>query len=203
MSDHASLQRQSALDEGQSSSDVIECAAEVTLTKRAFLSKVKVQRVPGLSVRDESGLCRWNLAANSAVTGDPTVFWTGPAERLLISITKDPATLLDSIAAEADSHSVVATDVSDALCVLRGSGPGMRAMLSRCTSIDPDELDSAGRCCAQTAILKSPVLLHRVRDPDAVDFYFDRALARTMRDWLIHCAGGVRQTTRNPSQTLE
>lgn len=189
MPDYAAFERESALGTGEER--LIECRADVTLAERAFLSKVKVQRIPGMPTAAESGsICRWELADNTVALDDPVAFWTAPAERLLVSDTHDPDALIHAIAAGPYGDSILATDVSDALCVIRASGPGTRSMLAQCISIDPAEGVARGNRCAQTAMLKIPILLHWLPEPTALDIYIDRALARTAVDWLIRCAGG-------------
>lgn len=202
MPDQIALQRRSPFGDNAAATP-IECCAGVTLAEQPFVSKVLVQRLPGAFSSNEHSVCRWDLADNTSFAGDPAVFWTGPAERLLTSQTQTPASLLTSISAADGDAAIVATDVSDALCVVRARGPGTRAMLARCVSIDLNELDHTAERCAQTLILRQPILLHRLRDLDASwDVYFDRSVARTLLDWFVRCAGGQRPAAMEASRPV-
>ncbi|MBU3670937.1 MAG: hypothetical protein FGM43_00210 [Sinobacteraceae bacterium] len=117
--------------------------------------------------------------------GDPAALWLAPDGWLLVSESRDGASLVTEIRRDCGEPSVAAIDVSDSLVVLELDGPRTRELLARGTSVElADETLVHGRC-TRLRFAQLPVIL-RPRDAGRVELIVDRGPAAWLRDWFIH-----------------
>lgn len=140
------------------------------------------REAPGIVIRERRGLLL------RVVRGDPgvkdttvTALSLAPGEWLLASPENATAPALDTR---------VVVDVSHGRTVLRLCGNDARRLLMKGCTLDLHPAVFAVGACAQTAIARINVLIHRVGDgdEDAYDLYGARSTARSLWHWITQGA---------------
>lgn len=174
----------SAVDAGDVSAPV--AGARVELSIRPYAAKVRVQRLPGrhrMSPPPLGGV-DWDLPPNHASGTEPTHFWLGPDERLIVSTSLSRAALLDTLRPFADPQREFFTDVSSALAIVRVGGRGALSLLATDCTLDLEGGELAPGRCAQTLFAQTSVLVHRRADVEGYDLYVERPTLQFVHDWL-------------------
>ncbi len=163
--------------------------AEITLRRVSALEPVYREGVygaaceaPGIVIRERRGLLL------RVVRGDPGAAGTAvtvlalalaPGEWMVSSPENGATPALDAC---------VVVDVSHGRTVLRISGNDARRLLAKGCALDVHPAAFAANACAQTAIARINVLIHRVGDGDAYDLYCARSTARSLWHWITQGA---------------
>ncbi len=80
------------------------------------------------------------------------------------------------------------SDVSDSRTGIEVSGVHARALLSRVCALDLDTTSFVPGQCAQTLLVRVPLLLHQLDDRPTFHLYVDRSVARYAWEWLTDAA---------------
>jgi sarcosine oxidase subunit gamma len=89
-------------------------------------------------------------------------------------------------------------DVSHGRTVLRLSGSDVRELLAQGCALELDGAAFAPGRCAQTAIARIPVLLHRAGEDAVFDLYCARSYSQSLWQWLTAAAGGFGYRVGTP-----
>lgn len=118
------------------------------------------------------------------VNNEPTAYWLGPNDWLLVDPTIDADSLKVALRDAAKGYLSVVTDVTDAWSIIEISGNDAPARLAEGCSVDfHDEVFPSGHC-ALTRLQHLPVIIHRLDDTSRFRILVDRSVARFLWDWL-------------------
>lgn len=113
--------------------------------------------------------------------GRCAALWLGP-RRFLVTA---PAADAGAWAGDHDWPGAVATDLSQARCVIRLAGAGAAAVLAKGCPLDFHRRSfPRGTACAQSTLAHVAVLIDAVGE-EAFDLYVARSYARYLWDWLL------------------
>jgi len=135
-----------------------------------------------LPVRPNS--CSPKTGTNSGIT----LLWLGPEKWLIIL---DPDKLCETrqqLQSELSAIPNLLSDVSDARTGFEVSGASARVLLAKVCALDLDAASFGAGHCAQSMLVRVPVLVHQVNDRPAFHIYVDRSMARYTWDWLSDAA---------------
>lgn len=165
--------------------------AGVRLHVRGFDGQVGVrgeETDPGFRAAFEAGFgFAPPPALRGAGGGDVSALWLGPSEWLLVTPGDGAALAERARQALAGCHSAV-TDVSDSRCVIRASGPRVRELLAKASSLDLHPRVFETGMCAQSLLARTHMLLHQVADDPVYDIYVHRSFADYAWRWLEDAA---------------
>lgn len=119
-----------------------------------------------------------------AAAGEVHCLWLGPDEWLVVAPDARRAALLDDLRRSLDSQVAAVTDVSEARAVIGMTGPQVREVLMKGSSLDLHPRVFGPGQCAQSTIAKSQMLLHQLDDAPAYDLYVPRSFAEYVWAWL-------------------
>ena len=128
---------------------------------------------------------------NTSTLASHRVLWLGP-RRWLISMDCD--TLQDTrrrLQAALSPLPCLVSDVSDARFVMEVSGNRARSLLANVCALDLDEQSFGPGQCAQTLLVRVPLLLHQVDEKPCFHLSVDRSLAHYAWDWLRDAASDL------------
>lgn len=115
---------------------------------------------------------------------EPTVYWLGPNDWLLVNPTTDADGLKFALRDAAKGYLSVVTDVTDAWSIIEISGEDAPTRLAEGCSVDfHDELFPSGHC-ALTRLQHLSVIIHRLDDTPRFRILVDRSVAQFLRHWL-------------------
>ena len=80
------------------------------------------------------------------------------------------------------------SEVSDSRTGIEVSGAQARALLAKICALDLDVRSFRPGQCAQSLLVRVPLLLHQVDGQPAFHLYVDRSVARYAWDWLSDAA---------------
>ena len=128
------------------------------------------------------------IEPNTASGDEYAVLWIGPGRWLINVDLAELAPLRNRIATALAGSTQLLSDVSHARVVFSASGARAPELLSRLCPLDLDTRVFGSGQCAQTLLVRIPLLLHRVSDQPAYHLYVDRSLAHYAWDWLTDAA---------------
>lgn len=118
------------------------------------------------------------------VNDEPTGYWLGPNDWLLVNPAPDIDSISSALRASAGGATAVVTDMTDAWSIIDISGEDAVARLAEGCSVDlHDSAFPSGRY-ALTRLQHLPVIIHRLDDTPRFRILVDRSLAQFLRDWL-------------------
>ena len=125
----------------------------------------------------------------TGTNADTTLLWLAPEKWLIIL---NPIKLRDIQQqlkmALADIPSLI-SDVSDARTGIEVSGNLARVLLAKVCALDLAAASFGPGRCAQSLLVRVPLLLHQVDDRPTFHLYVDRSVARYAWDWLSDATG--------------
>jgi len=128
------------------------------------------------------------LATNTSTIADKTVLWLGPLKWIIILDPLDVREIQQHLESNFSGIPCLVSDVSDARIGIAVSGMQARDLLSRVCALDLDECSFKPGQCAQSLLVRVPLLLHQVNEHPTYHLYVDRSLAHYAWYWLSDAA---------------
>ncbi|OED40732.1 hypothetical protein AB833_11800 [Chromatiales bacterium (ex Bugula neritina AB1)] len=139
------------------------------------------------SVLGQSPALVANTFSNSS--GNNTVYWLGPDERLVYLHQQSAAELVDALRAAMPAGKGAVVDVSDYYTVIQLSGENARSVLASGTPFDVHpRVFSAGQC-AQTRYGSATVLLSVIDDSPTFDVQVRWSFAQYLWSYMAKVSG--------------
>lgn len=132
------------------------------------------------------------LLPNTSTTSKHTVLWMKPGKWMIFCDTGESRQLRKNLESALAGFPHMISDSSDSRTGFEISGDYARALLSRVCALDLDAWSFAPGQCAQTLLVRVPLLLHQVNDRPTFHLYVDRSVARYAWDWLCDAASEFR-----------
>jgi sarcosine oxidase subunit gamma len=120
-----------------------------------------------------------------ATDGDPRGLWMAPDTWLLASAGISVMALQQTVSSALAGLLHAATDLSDALVVLRLEGPGSRSVLSSGCGLNLSDREFPPGHCARTRFAHLPLLIHRSTAAECFELYVDRSYAAALWNWFL------------------
>jgi sarcosine oxidase subunit gamma len=128
-------------------------------------------------------------SANLAVTGvGASILWIGPGQWLIVEAERPGRDLEAALQRALAGTAAAVVDVGHGRTVLRLTGPRVRDLLAKGTSIDLHPRAFPPGRCAQGLLGHVRALMHAV-DAEMIDLYLARSFALTAWEWLCESAG--------------
>jgi sarcosine oxidase subunit gamma len=129
------------------------------------------------------------LAANTMTMGDHRVYWLGPDEWQVVTAIDDSDELVTELReALARLHASV-SDLSGGQIALQISGPRVRDVLAKASTLDLTPAEFSLGACAQSGLAKANMLIGCIDDAEPV---FEIMVRRSFSDyavrWFQHAA---------------
>lgn len=131
------------------------------------------------------------LMPNTATGSDPSLLWLGPNRWLIVSARGALRAVQLRLQNALADHTCLLADVSDSRCVIEVGGRDARTLLARVCALDLSTGNFETGDCAQTLLVRIPLLLHQVDVRPGFRLYVDRSLAHYAWAWLSDAADGL------------
>lgn len=125
---------------------------------------------------------------NTAVAGEFALLWMGPRKWLIILDAAKVPELKPQLEMALSGIPSLVSDLSDARAGIEVSGTEARTVLGRVCALDLDSGSFQPGQCAQSLLVRIPLLLHRPEQQPGFHLYVDRSLASYAWDWLTDAA---------------
>jgi sarcosine oxidase subunit gamma len=161
---------------------------EVTLTELPFRGHYNLRgeasdNVFGDAVQNALGIDLPVKPCTSSGNDSISVLWLGPDEWLLVTADATDTTLVNALQTSIAQTFSKLTDISSGQTIIRISGDKTPGLLARGCTLDLHPRVFGVGQCAQSAIAKSPALIHRVCDTDQT-LVFNIIVRRSFADYL-------------------
>lgn len=124
--------------------------------------------------------------ANTTAVGEiGVVYWLGPDEWLIASVSRPAGALVDGLRAALGEIFSAVTDVSGGQSVYVLAGPDARDVLAHDCPLDLHPRALSEGQCAQTRLAKAAVLLRPLAG-EAMEITVRRSFAGYLQQWLEH-----------------
>jgi len=117
-----------------------------------------------------------------------TLLWLGPQKWLIISDPDKIGEIQRRLKTALSDIPSLLSDVGDARVGIEVSCAQARVLLAKVCALDLDSDSFQPHLCAQTLLVRVPLLLHQVDDLPTFHLYVDRSVARYAWDWLSDAA---------------
>jgi len=117
-----------------------------------------------------------------------TLLWLGPQKWLIISDPDRLGEIQRQLKTALSTIPNLLSDVSDARTGIEVSGSLARVLMAKLCALDLDSDSFGPGLCAQTVLVRVPLLIHQVDDLPTYHLYVDRSVARYAWDWLSDAA---------------
>lgn len=131
------------------------------------------------------------VAANSTSISENTVLWLAPQKWLIIFANGQITAVQRQLEEALSGMPCLVSEVSDARFGIEVSGGQARRVLAKVCALDLDPCSFATGDCAQSQLVRVPLLLHQLDDRPTFHLFVDRSLARYAWDWLTEAAEEV------------
>jgi len=138
------------------------------------------------------------LASNTATNSDQAVLWLAPRKWLILLDADLLPGIQQQLIEALDPFPCLVSDLSDARFGIEVGGVNARDLLAKVCALDLDVRSFGPGRCAQSLLVRIPLLLCQVDDRPTFHLYVDRSLARYAWDWLADAA--LEFAERVPSQ---
>jgi sarcosine oxidase subunit gamma len=125
---------------------------------------------------------------NTSVAGDFALLWMGPRKWLIILDAAQRRELQLQLEMALSGIPSLISDLSDARVGIEVCGKHARTVLARVCALDLDSCSFGPGQCAQSMLVRIPLLLHRPDGQPVFHLYVDRSLASYAWDWLTDAA---------------
>jgi sarcosine oxidase subunit gamma len=127
------------------------------------------------------------LLANS-IDSVNTVLWLGPRKWLIILEPENTRETQKQLETVLSGIPCLVSDVSDSRTGIEVIGVKARALLAKICALNLDDPSFGPGQCAQSLLVRVPLLLCQVDEQPAFHLYVDRSVARYAWDWLSDAA---------------
>jgi len=117
------------------------------------------------------------------------LLWLGPEKWLIISDPDRLGEIQQQLKTSLSTIPSLLADVSDARTGIEVSGTLARALMAKVCALDLDSDSFGPGLCAQSLLVRVPLLVYQVDDLPTYHLYVDRSVARYAWDWLSDAAG--------------
>jgi len=117
------------------------------------------------------------------------LLWLGPEKWLIISNLDRLGEIQRQLKTALSTIPKLLSDVSDARTGIEVSGTLARVLMAKLCALDLDSGSFGPGLCAQTLLVRVPLLVHQVDETPTYHLYVDRSVARYAWDWLSDAAG--------------
>ena len=131
------------------------------------------------------------ITPNSSTVSGHQVLWLGPRKWLIIIESDTLQTTRQQLQATLSPNPCLVSDVSDSRFRIEVSGSRARSLMSTVCALDLDERSFSAGQCAQTLLVRVPLLLHQVDSMPCFHLYLDRSLAHYAWNWLHDAANNL------------
>ena len=131
------------------------------------------------------------LLPNTSTTSTHTILWMKPGKWMIFCAVGESRQLRKNLKSALAGFICMISDISDSRVGIEISGDDARALLSRVCALDLDARSFTRGQCAQTLLVRVPLLLHQVNDRPTFHLYVDRSVARYAWDWLCDAASEI------------
>jgi len=186
-------QRQSALQEFQTNTkNACMQDAELCIRELPFSGKLLFQ-ASGNHETIQSAVSRvigqdLPVEPNTSTTSIYTALWMKPGKWMILSEPEETPHIRQKLESALTDINFMISDVSDSRTGIEVSGVHARDLLSRVCALDLDARSFAPGQCAQSLLVRVPLLLHQLDDRPTFHLYVDRSVARYAWDWLSDAA---------------
>ena len=125
---------------------------------------------------------------NTSSRADHTALWLGPQKWLVVVEPSALAETKRELASALSSVTCLVSDASDAYCVLEVGGSSARELLAKVCALDLHADKFGPGDCAQSLLVRIPMLLHQVDATPTYHVYVDRSFSSYAWDWLSDAA---------------
>ena len=125
---------------------------------------------------------------NTSTTSKHTILWMKPTRWMILSEPEDIPQIRQKLeTALAEFHFMI-SDASDSRTGIEVTGAHARTLMRRICALDLHEGSFPVGQCAQTLLVRIPLLLHQLDETPTFHLYVDRSVARYAWDWLTDAA---------------
>jgi sarcosine oxidase subunit gamma len=128
------------------------------------------------------------LEPNTSTMSGNTILWMKPGKWMIISDPGESRQIKKNLESALADFAYLISDASDARTGIEISGHYARTLLSRVCSLDLHPQSFMPGSCAQTALVRIPMLIHLADERPCFHLYVDRSVARYAWDWLNDAA---------------
>jgi sarcosine oxidase subunit gamma len=128
------------------------------------------------------------VTANSSSISTNTVLWLAPRKWLIIFEHGDITAVQRQLKEALAGMPCLVSEVSDARFGIQVSGANARRLLAKVCALDLDPKSFIPGDCAQSQLVRVPLLLHQVDEIPTYHLFVDRSLAKYAWDWLSDAA---------------
>jgi sarcosine oxidase subunit gamma len=128
------------------------------------------------------------VTANHSSISKNTVLWLAPRKWLIIFEHSDIAAVQRQLEEALTGMPCLVSEVSDARFGIEVSGVQARKLLAKVCALDLDPRSFCVGDCAQSQLVRVPLLIYQVDDRPTFHLFVDRSLARYAWDWLSDAA---------------
>ena len=125
---------------------------------------------------------------NTGTNPGNSVLWLGPRKWLIILEQGNTRETHKRLETALTGIPCLVSEVSDSRTGIAVSGVQARALLAKICALDLDDQSFGPGHCAQTLLVRVPLLLCQVDEQPAFHLYVDRSVARYAWDWLSDAA---------------
>jgi sarcosine oxidase subunit gamma len=186
-------QRQSALQEfPKSASNRFSQADDLCIRELPFIGKLIFQ-ASGNHEAIQSAVSRaigqeLPLVPNTSASSTYTVLWMKPGKWMILSEPDEVPQIRQKLESALTDINFMISDVSDSRTGIEVNGAHARTLISRVCALDLDARSFTMGQCAQTLLVRIPLLLHQLDEQPTFHLYVDRSVARYAWDWLSDAA---------------
>jgi len=128
------------------------------------------------------------ITPNTSTNSGNTVLWLGPRKWLIVLDPRHSREIRRQLESALSGIPCLVAEVSDARTGIEVSGAHARAVLARICALDLDAHSFGPGQCAQSLLVRVPLLLYQVDEQPVFHLYVDRSVARYAWDWLTDAA---------------
>ncbi len=132
------------------------------------------------------------ITPNTMGTGTQRIYWLGPNEWLVVAQVTESRDLTARLRESLSGQYASIIDVTGGQIVMQLSGPGVRDVLAKGSTLDfhPDVFKVGS--CAQSGLAKANVLIGLVDDHPTFEIVVRRSFAEYLALWFRHAAREYR-----------
>jgi len=182
-------QRQSALQDlhknGEAAvmEDTELCIRELPFSGKLILQAGGNHEAIQSAVSRAVGQCL-PLVPNTCTTSTKTILWMKPGKWMILCEPEAIPQIRQKLEATLTDIHFMITDASDSRTGIEVRGVHARSLMSRVCALDLDASSFLPGQCAQTLLVRIPLLLHQHDDLPTFHLYVDRSVSRYAWEWL-------------------
>ena len=186
-------QRQSALQDFQANEKAAFIQEDGLCLRELPFSGKLILQVNGNREAIQSAVARamgqnLPLVPNTSTASKNSILWMKPSKWMILSEPGAIPQIRQKLESVLTGFHFMISDVSDSRTGIEVSGVHARTLMNRICALDLDVGSFPAGQCAQTLLVRIPLLLHKLDEKPTFHLYVDRSVARYAWDWISDAA---------------